>query len=130
MNINFSSKDGRYHLYHAEGLENRIKWLTRFNVFLLLSNSVLFALELMNPFFGFWHALSEGMICILALVSARFLHHYSTRMVNNLWLLSDGRNIEIDFMNAFFEPTSEKLRIMNFGYLQESRIYNISCATY
>ena len=33
-------------------------------------------------------------------------------------------------MNAFFLPKNEKLRILNFGYLQESRVLNVSVASY
>ena len=49
IQMNFTSKDGRYHLYHSESGENYLKWLTRTNVFFLGGNSVLLALELLNP---------------------------------------------------------------------------------
>ena len=53
------------------------------------------------------------------------LHHYSSKMVSDMWLLEDGKNVHIDFMNAFFNPKSETMRILNFGYMQESRILNV-----
>ena len=96
----------------------------------LCGNSVLLALELMNPFFGYWHGLSESLIIIFSLTGARALHHYSTRMVNNLWLLPDGKHIEIEFMSAFMTPKTEKMRIMNFGYLADSRFLNVKSVSY
>ena len=44
------------------------------------------------------------------------LQYYSTRMVNNMWLNKDGKYVDIEFMNAFGLPKTEKMRIMNFGY--------------
>ena len=58
------------------------------------------------------------------------LHFYSTRMVNNLWLLDDGSNVEVEFMNAFGLPKTEKMRIINFGYRQESRLLNVDAVKY
>ena len=117
-------------MYHCEGGENQIKWLTRIDVFFLCGNSVLLALELMNPFFGYWHGLSESLIIIFSLTGARALHHYSTNMVNNLWLLPDGKHIEIEFMSAFMTPKTEKMRIMNFGYMADSRLLNVKAVSY
>ena len=53
------------------------------------------------------------------------LHHYSTRMVNNIWLMEDGKHIEVEFMNAWFLQKTEKFRILNFGYIAESRVLNV-----
>ena len=41
--------DGRYYLYHSDGGENYMKWLTRINVLFIVGNSALLALELLNP---------------------------------------------------------------------------------
>lgn len=41
--------EGWYHLYHAEGGESMIRWLTRVNVLFIGGNSVLLALEFLNP---------------------------------------------------------------------------------
>jgi len=122
--------EGKYHLYHSEGGESQIRWLTRINIVFIVGNGALLALELLNPFFGFWHGLSEGLIVLGSLIGSRFLHHYSSRMVNDLWIYGDGKHVEIQFMNAFFLPRTEKMRILNFGYLAESRIHNLDCATY
>ena len=84
----------------------------------------------MNPFFGYWHALSEGMMCCLSIGGMFLLHHYSTRMIKDLWIYKNGEHIEVDFMSAFFNPKSEKMRIINFGYMTESRIYNIHHISY
>jgi len=105
-------------------------WLTRINVLFLGGNSLLLALELMNPFFGYWHGVSESLIIIFSLTGARMLHHYSTRMVNNMWLLEDGKHIEVEFMNAFMMQQTEKMRILNFGYMAESRVLNVQSVTY
>ena len=91
-------------MYHSEGGEQQLKWITRVDIIFLLGNSLLLALELMNPLFGYWHALSESLIIIFSLTGARMLHHYSTRMVHNIWLLPDGRTIEVEFMSAFLTP--------------------------
>ena len=80
--------------------------------------------------FGFWHSLSEGVIVLFSLVGARMLHHYSSRMVADMYLYEDGKHVHINYMNAFFMPKNEKMRILNFGYLQDSRIYNVSVASY
>jgi hypothetical protein len=29
------------------------------------------------------------------------LHHYSSRMINNMWLYADGRHVEVEFLNAY-----------------------------
>lgn len=105
--MNFSSSTSKYHLYHSEGGESHLKWLTRINILFLLGNSSLLALEVMNPFFGYWHAFSEAMLVAMSLVGANALHYYSVRMVNDLWICADGKNIEISFMNAFFLPKTE-----------------------
>ena len=68
-------------------------------------------------------------------------------MVNSLWLATNGSQVEIEFMNAFFVSNSiivvshvlilliisfvsqsektETLDIRSFGYLQPSRVYNV-----
>lgn len=80
--------------------------------------------------FGFWHSLSEGLIILGSFIGSGFLNYYSTRMINDIWIYGDGKHIEVAFMNAFFLPKAEKMRILNFGYKQESRIHNLDCVTY
>ena len=63
---------------------------------------MLLILELVSPFFGYWHGVSLLATVLLNLLGSRMLHFYSTRMVNNMWLLRDGKTVEIEFMNAFF----------------------------
>lgn len=101
LNFLSTSSLGKFHIYHCEGGERYLNWLTRINVLFLGGNSVLLALELINPFFGYWHGVSQSLIVIFSLTGARMLHHYSTRMVNDIWLLEDGKHIEIEFMNAW-----------------------------
>jgi len=93
-------------------------------------NSALLVLELVSPFFGYWHGVSLLATVLLNLLGSRMLHYYSTRMVNNMWLLRDGKTVEIEFMNAFFLPKSMSCTIRNFGYLAPSRVYNVSVFTY
>ena len=50
-----------------------IKWLTRINVFFIGGNTALLALELLNPLFGFWHALSEGLVVTFSIAGAGML---------------------------------------------------------
>lgn len=40
---------GKYHLYHSEGGESQIRWLTRINIVFIVGNGALLALELLNP---------------------------------------------------------------------------------
>ena len=107
-----------------------MRWLTRLDMVFLCGNSMLLALEAMNPFFGYWHGVSESLIIVFSLTGARMLHHYSTRMINNMWLLPDGKRVEIEFMSAFLMPKTEILNILNFGYLEESRLLNVKAVTY
>ena len=95
-------KEGRFHLYHSEAGVRMVSILTRVNMFFIASNSVLFVLELTSPFFGYWHGVSLLSTVLLSLLGSRMLHYYSTRMINNIWIFKDGRNVEIEFMNAFF----------------------------
>lgn len=68
----------------------------------IAGNTFLLILEVTSPFFGYWHGMSLLTTVMINLLGSRMLHHYSTRMVNNMWLLRDGKTIEIEFMNAFF----------------------------
>ena len=104
--------------------------LTRVNMMFIGGNTMLLILELVSPFFGYWHGVSLLATVLLNLLGSRMLHYYSTRMVNNLWLLRDGKTVEIEFMNAFFLPKSTRCTIRNFGYLEPSRVYNVSLFTY
>ena len=47
MNINF--KDGRFHVYHSEGGEQVLKWLTRMNVLFMIGNTALLTAEMISP---------------------------------------------------------------------------------
>ena len=87
IQMNFSKKDGRYHIYHSEGGEGYLKFLTRANVVCVGWASMLLGFELLNPFFGWWHGLSNSFMVIMGLGSSRMLHHYSTRMVNDMWIM-------------------------------------------
>ena len=51
-------------------------------------------------------------------------------MINNIWLLEDGKTVEIEFMDAFFVNKTEKFRILNFGALEPSRLLNVDMATH
>jgi hypothetical protein len=107
----------RFHVYHCDGGEIFLKRMTRINIFFIGGNSILLALEILNPFFGFWHGFSQSLIVLFSLIGSRMLHHYSSRMVSDIWLLEDGKNVHVHFMNAFFTPKSETFKILNFGYL-------------
>jgi len=131
MEIIFSKSQGnKFQVYHSQDGENQIKWLTRMDIFFILGNGSLLALELMSPFFGYWHAVSEALIVIFSMTGARFLHYYSTRMVHNLYLLPDGKQIEVEYFSAFGKPKKERMRIINFGYMEESRFLNLKKVSY
>ena len=85
-------------------------------MFFIAGNTVLLILELTSPFFGYWHGLSLLATVLLNLLGSRMLNYYSTRMINSVWLLRDGKHVEVEFMNAFFLPTTKQFAIRNFGY--------------
>ena len=68
-----SGNENLCQIYHSEGGEALIKWLTRINVFFIGGNTALLALELLNPLFGFWHALSEGLVVTFSIAGAGML---------------------------------------------------------
>ena len=51
-------------------------------------------------------------------------------MASDIYLCPDGKHRKVDYFNAFFPVKSEKMRILNFGYMQESRILNVHVASY
>ena len=101
-NIKFDH-EGRYLVYQAEGSESFLKFLTRANVFFIIGNSGLLIIEVVSPcksrfalnflVFGYWHGLSMLTVVLMSLTGARMLQSYSCRMVNNMWLLRDGKNV-------------------------------------
>ena len=80
--------------------------------------------------FGYWHAISESLTIGLNLIGSSMLHYYSTRMINNIWILEDGRSVEVEFMDAFFVNKTKTFRILNFGSLEPSRLLNVDVATH
>ena len=99
--------------------------LTRLNMLFIGGSSFLLVMEIISPFFGWWHGISLLATIMLNLTGTRVLHFYSTRMVNSLWLGTNGSQVEIEFMNAFFSEKTETFDIRSFGYLQPSRVYNV-----
>ena len=94
MPIKFD-KDGKFHIYHAEQGEFYVSMLTRVNMLFIGGHLGLLILEVVSPFFGYWHGISLLTIVLINLGGARMLNHYSTRMINNLWLLKDGKTVEV-----------------------------------
>ena len=70
------------------------------------------------------------LVIIFSGTGARALHHYSTRTINNIWLHSDGKHIDVEFFSAFSNPKTEKMKIMNFGYMEDSRFLNTQKVSY
>ncbi len=104
--------------------------LTRTNMFFVMSNSALLVLEVCSPFFGYWHGVSLLTTVLLALSGSRMLQYYSSRMVNNMWLMKDGKTVEIEFMNAFFLQKTRRFQIKNLGYYEASRLLNVNVFKY
>ncbi|TNV71922.1 hypothetical protein FGO68_gene17578 [Halteria grandinella] len=96
----------------------------------IAGNSILLLLEIVSPFFGYWHGVSMGMTLFFSFMGGMMLNSYSTKMIQDIWLMPDGRHIEVTFFNAFWIPKTEKLRIVNLGYLAPSRLYNVESASY
>mmetsp|Transcript_18687 Transcript_18687/g.16552 ORF Transcript_18687/g.16552 Transcript_18687/m.16552 type:complete len:133 (+) Transcript_18687:21-419(+) len=80
------SKNGEFHLYHYERGENMIRLLSRINVAFLCGNSILLALELASPFFGYWHGVSLCLGIGASFMYGGMLHYYSTRIIKNIYL--------------------------------------------
>ena len=76
--------------------------MTRINVLFISCNAFLLVMEIISPFFGWWHGISLLASMLLSLTGTRMLHYYSTRMVNSIWLHRNGQQVEVEFMNAFF----------------------------
>ena len=104
MEIDFSRRTKKFHLYHCENGEFTLKWLTRFNVLFIGGNSILLACEMISPLFGYWHGIYEALTVGMSLVGSYALNYYSTRFINDVWLMEDGKTVEVEFLNAFF-PT-------------------------
>ena len=121
-------KNGEFHLYHYEKGENMIRLLSRVNVAFLCGNSILLALELASPFFGYWHGMSLLLGIGASFLYGGMLHYYSTRIVKNIYLKNDGETVRITYFNAFFKSKETTVRTMDLGYLEPSRVYNLYLA--
>jgi hypothetical protein len=119
-------KEGKMLLYYSDNGENFVSQLTRLNMVFIGGNSFLLILEVTSPFFGYFHGMSLLTTVLLNLLGSRMLNHYSTRMVNSMWLMRDGKHVEVEFMNAFFLPQTKKYAIRNFGYYEPSRLFNVN----
>mmetsp|Transcript_18648 Transcript_18648/g.17739 ORF Transcript_18648/g.17739 Transcript_18648/m.17739 type:complete len:134 (-) Transcript_18648:135-536(-) len=118
-------------MYHNDRGERFLNNLTRLNVLFLSCTSVLFVLEFMSPFFGFWHSFWLVSSMGFSLVGSYALHYYSTKMVNDIYLLPDGKHVQINFMSAFWFPrVDQQYKISNFGYFQSSRLLNVDFFSY
>eukprot|EP00350_Pseudokeronopsis_sp_OXSARD2_P011853 CAMPEP_0170552150 /NCGR_PEP_ID=MMETSP0211-20121228/10096_1 /TAXON_ID=311385 /ORGANISM="Pseudokeronopsis sp., Strain OXSARD2" /LENGTH=67 /DNA_ID=CAMNT_0010859721 /DNA_START=287 /DNA_END=490 /DNA_ORIENTATION=- len=52
-------------------------------------------------------------------------------MVNDIYLLPDGKHVQINFMSAFWFPrVDQQYKISNFGYFQSSRLLNVDFFSY
>ena len=51
-------------------------------------------------------------------------------VLENILRFEDGKTVEVEFMNAFFPPKRMTYRIINFGYLKDSRLDKVKQATY
>lgn len=89
------------------------------------TNAALFALELINPFFGWWHGFSLLMGVGVSVVYGGGLQYYSTRMANNIFIKRGGKEMRIEFLNAFWMPKTMNLKIIDNGYFEPSRLYNV-----
>jgi hypothetical protein len=50
------------------------------------------------------------MTLFFSAMGSWMLHHYSTRMIQDLYVMPDGRTIEVTFFNAFWVSFFEKIR--------------------
>jgi len=89
---------------------------------------MLLALEMSSPFFGWWHGFSLCLGIGTSFLYGGLLHYYSTRVIRNIYLKSDGETVRIEFYNAFFASKEETYKIQDLGYLEPSRVYNLHLA--
>ena len=120
--------NGEFHLYHYEKGESMIRVLSRINVGFLCGNSILLALELASPFFGYWHGVSLCLGIGASFLYGGMLHFYSTKIIKNIYLKNDGETIRIKYFNAFFKSKEVTCKIVDLGYLEPSRIYHLYLA--
>ncbi|CDW75092.1 UNKNOWN [Stylonychia lemnae] len=129
IKINFIKRDS-FHLYHNETGERLITNLTRLNMIFIAGNSLLLLLEVLSPFFGYWHGVSLSMTLLFSFIGTYMIQYYSTRLIHDIYIIKDGKFCEVTYYNALWIPKTEKLRIVNFGYFNPSRLYNVDMATY
>ena len=55
-----------------------------------------------NLVFGYWHGVSLASSLGFSFIGTWMLHYYSRRMVNDIYMLKDGKHIEVTYMNAFW----------------------------
>jgi hypothetical protein len=77
----------------------------------------LLLLELTPAFFGYFHGMNLLTTVLLNLLGSRMLIYCSTKMMNLIWLMRDEKNVEVEFMNAFFSchgPKSTPFTILAY----------------
>lgn len=52
--------------------------------------------------FGYWHGVSMSMSLGFSLLGTYAINYYSTRMIEDIYVLKDGDWIEVKFHNAFW----------------------------
>ena len=96
-------------IYHSGGGESFLRRITRLNVLFIVCNGALLVAEITSPckyfcltdnftfliVFGYWHGVSLLATILLNLLGSRMLNYYSSRMVNSMWLLRDGKTVEM-----------------------------------
>lgn len=126
----YFDKEGRVLLFqHSDG-ERKLTNMVRLNVVGILSQAFMLVTELTSPFFGWWHAFAAASGVGFSLIGSGMLHFYSTRMIETMHLLKGGQFVEVSYLNAFFHPKTERLRIKDIGYYQPSRLVNVDYAQY
>ena len=78
----------------------------------IAGNSILLLLEVISPckykidsiilVFGYWHGVSLSITLFFSFMGSFMLNSYSTKMVQDIYLLPDGRSIEVNYFNAFW----------------------------
>lgn len=90
------------------------------SVLFFTGNAALLTFEIINPYFGWWHAFSLCTAMGASVVYGYILQYYSSRMVQDIFIKSSGKEYRVKFLNAFLKPREATFKILDNGHLSPS----------
>ena len=61
----------------------------------------------------------------VSLFYGAMLQYYSSRVIRDMYLKNDGKTVRIEFFNAYLQTSQVEAKIIDIGYLEPSRVYNL-----